>query len=98
MSDLCVCMRDVFSELNYVIEGSLAFCALKLFLCFILCLMCSWSSLHVECILPFGMLCLSAWRMMCVKMVFAVYMSGGGRMSEKAATVSVVNCVQFAFL
>ena len=34
--------------------------------------MCSGSSLHVECILPFGMLCLSAWRMMFVKMAFAV--------------------------
>ena len=33
-----------------------------------------------------------------MKMVFAVCMSGGGRMSEKAASVSVVNCVQFAFL
>ena len=54
------------------IEGSLAFCALMLFLCYILCLMCSGSSL------PFGMLCLSAWRMMFVKMVFAVCMSGGG--------------------
>ena len=31
-------------------------------------------------------------------MVCAVYMSGGGRMSEKEALVSVVNCVQFAFL
>ena len=50
------------------------------------------------CILPFGMLCLSAWRMMFVKMVFAVCMSGGGRMSEKVASVYVVNCVQFAFL
>ena len=40
----------------------------------------------------------SAGRMMFVKMVFAVCMSGGGRMSEKAASVSVVNCVQFAFL
>ena len=38
--------------------------------------MCSGSSLHVECILPFGMLCLSAWRMMFVKMVFAVCISG----------------------
>ena len=74
MSDLCDCMRDVISE----IEGSHAFCALMLFLCSILCLMCSGSSLHVECILPFGMLCLSAWRMMFVKMVFAVCMSGGG--------------------
>ena len=98
MSDLCVCMRDVISEFNSEIEGSLAFCALMLFLCSIWCFMCSGSSLHVGCILPFGMLCLSAWRMMFVKMVFAVRMSGGGRMSEKAASVSVVNCVQFAFL
>ena len=43
-----------------------------------LCFMCSGCSLHVECILTFGMLCLSAWRMMFVKMVFAVCMSGGG--------------------
>ena len=74
------------------------FSALMLFLCSILCLMCSWSSLYVECILCFGMLCLSGWRMMFVKMVFAVCMSGGSSMSEKAASVSVVNCVQFAFL
>ena len=47
----------------------------------------------MECILPFGMLCLSAGRMM-----FAVCMSRRGRMSEKAASVSVVNYVQFAFL
>ena len=85
-------MRDVISEFISRIEGSFAFCALMLFPCSILCLMCSGSSLHVECILPSGMLCLSAWRMM-----FAVCMSGGGRMSEKAASVSVVNCVQFAF-
>ena len=52
----------------------------------------------MECILPFGMLCLSAWIMKFVKMVFAVCMSGGGRMSEKTASVSVMNCVQFAFL
>ena len=54
MSDLCVCMRDVTSEYNSEIEGSLAFCALMLFLC-------SGSRLHVECILPFGMLGLSVW-------------------------------------
>ena len=30
----------------------------------------------MECILPFGMMCLSAWRMM--KMVFEVCISGGG--------------------
>ena len=60
--------------------------------------MFSGSSLHVECILLFGMLCLSVWRMMFVKMVFAVCMSGGGRISEKAVSVSVMNYVQFAFL
>ena len=98
MSDVCVFMRDVISEFNSEIEGSLAFWALMLFLCSILCPMCSGSSLHVGCILPFGMLCLSAWRMMFVRMVFVVCMCGGGRMSEKAASVSVVNCVQFAFL
>ena len=42
--------------------------------------MWSGSSLHEECIFPFGMLCLSAWIMMFVKMVFAVCMSGGGIM------------------
>ena len=50
MSDVCVCMRDLVSEFNSVIEGSLAFCALMLFLCSILCFMCSGISLHVECI------------------------------------------------
>ena len=78
MLDLCVCMRDVISEFNSEIEGSLAFYALMLFLCSTLWLMCSGSSLHVECILPFGMLCLSVWRVLFVKMVFAVCISGRG--------------------
>ena len=34
----------------------------------------------VSCLL--WMLCLSAWKMRFVKMVFAVCMSGGGRMSD----------------
>ena len=71
-------MRDVISEFNSEIEGSLAFCALILFLCSIVCLMCSGGSLHVECILPFGMLYLSAWRMMFVKMVFELCISARG--------------------
>ena len=50
MSVLCVCMRYVISEFKSEIEGSFAFCALKLFLCSILCPICSGSSLHVECI------------------------------------------------
>ena len=69
MSDVCVCICDVISEFNSEIEGSLAFCALNVFRCSILCLMCSRSSLHEECILPFGMLCFSAWIMIFVKMV-----------------------------
>ena len=66
MSVLCVCMRDVNSEINSEIVGLLVFCTLMLFWCSILCLMCFGSSLHMECILPFGMLCLSARRMMFV--------------------------------
>ena len=42
MSDLCVCMRDVISEFNSQIEGSLAFCALMLFLCSILYVFLEW--------------------------------------------------------
>ena len=71
-------LNYVISEFNSEIERSLAFCVLMLFLCSILCLMCSGSSLHVECILPFGMLCLPAWRIMFVKMVFSMCISGGG--------------------
>ena len=78
ISYLCVCMRDVISEFNSVIRGSHASCALMLILCSILWLMCSESSLQAECILTFGMLCLSAWRMMFVKTVFAMCISGGG--------------------
>ena len=39
MSDLCVCMRNVISEFNSEIEGSLAFCALMLFL-YSICVLC----------------------------------------------------------
>ena len=49
-----------------------------LFMCSILCHMCSGSSLDVECILLFGMLCLCSWIIMFVKIVFAVGMFGGG--------------------
>ena len=56
---VCVCMRDVISEFNSEIKGSLVICAMMLFLCSILCLMCSGSWFaHEECILRFGMLCL----------------------------------------
>ena len=47
MSDLCVCMKDAISEFNSEIEGSHASCALMLFLCSIVCRMCSGSAFHV---------------------------------------------------
>ena len=67
------CDFGVYSE----IEGSLAFCALMCF-CVLFCVLCV---LGVVCIWSVSCLlgcCLSAWRMMFVKMVFAVRMSGGG--------------------
>ena len=72
MSDLWVCMRDVISEFNSKNEGSHASWALMLFLCSILCLICSGSSLHVECNLPLGMLCLPTWIMMFVMCVYLI--------------------------
>ena len=90
-----VCLKsDCVGELS--VEGSLAPCVPMSFLCSILCRKCSGSSLHAECISPFVMLCLSAWRMMFVKMVFAVCMAGGGRMSEKAALMYAVKCAQYS--
>ena len=53
MSDLCVGMRDVVSEFVLSSTGLHASCGLMLFLCSISCLMCSGSSLHVECVLSF---------------------------------------------
>ena len=71
VSDLCVCMRDVISLFKSEIEGSHSFCALMLFQCSILRLMCSGRSLHVACILPFGCyVCLR--EELFVKMVFQI--------------------------
>ena len=78
MSDLCVCMRDVNSKFKSEIDGSHVSCALMLFLCSMLCFMCSGNSLPVECIFLFRMLCLSAWRMMFENIVFVVCISVGG--------------------
>ena len=71
MSDVCVCMRDVISEFNSEIEGSLAFCALMLFLCCILYLMC----LEVVCMwsVSFRLGCCVCLREECEDGVFSVY-------------------------
>ena len=52
--------------------GSQVFALLMLFLCVILRTMSSGRSLQLLCILPFGMLCLSAISMMFVKIRLAV--------------------------
>ena len=53
------------------------FALLMLFLCVILHTMSSGKSLQLLCILPFGMLCLSAISMMFVKIMLAVCMFMG---------------------
>ena len=74
------------------------FALLMLFLCVILHTMSSNKSLQLLCILPFGMLCLSAISMMFVKIMLAVCMLVGMVVRAKADYVSFVNCVQSAFL
>ena len=51
MSDLCICTRDVISELNFEIEGLHASCALICYLCVlkVVC-MCSISCLSGCCV------------------------------------------------
>ena len=69
---ICFCMSEVISSFKSLRAGSQVFTLLMLFLCVILHTM--WSgimSLQLQCILPFGMLCLSAISMMFVKIMFS---------------------------
>lgn len=91
-------MSEVISLFNCLRAGSQVFALLMLFLCVILHIMWSGKSLQLLCILPFGMLCLSANRMMFVNILLAVCMFVGVVVCEKACSVSVVYCVQLAFL
>ena len=54
------CMSEVISSFKSLTAGSQVFSLLMLFLCVILHTMWSGKSLQLLCILPFGMLCLSA--------------------------------------
>ena len=56
---------------------SQVFVLLMLFRCVILHIMGSGKSQQLQCILPFGILCLSVIRIMCVKIILAVYMLVG---------------------
>ena len=67
---LCFCMSEVISSFRSLRAGSQVFALLMLFLCVILHTMSSGKSLQLLCILPFGMLCLSAISMMFVKIMW----------------------------
>ena len=67
-------------------------------MCVILHTRWSGKSLQLLCILPFGMLCLSAISMMFVKIMLAVCMLVGMVVCAKAHSMSSVNCVLSAFL
>ena len=60
-------MSEVIFSFRSLRAGSQVFALLMLFLCVILHTMSSGKSLQLLCILPFGMLCLSAISMMFVK-------------------------------
>ena len=64
---ICVfCMSEVISSFKSLRTGSEVFALLMMFLCVILHTMWSGKSLQLLCILPFGILCLSAISWQCV--------------------------------
>ena len=73
----CLCMSEVMSSFRSLRVGSQVFALLMLFLFVILHTMSSGTSLQLLCILPFGMLCMSAISMMFVKIMLAVCMLVG---------------------
>ena len=74
---LCFSMSEVISSFKSLRAGLHVFTLLMLFLCVILHTIWSGKSLQLLCILLFGMLCLSAIRMMFVKIMLAVCMLVG---------------------
>ena len=70
-------MAEFISSFRSLRAGSQVFALLMLFFCVILHTMSSGKSLQLLCILPFGMLCLSAISIMFVKILLAVCMLGG---------------------
>ena len=70
-------MSQVISSFRSLRAGLQVFAHLMLFICVILHTMSSGKSLQLLCILPFGMLCLSAISMMFLKIMLAVCMLMG---------------------
>ena len=71
------CMSEVIPSFKSLRAGSQVFALIMLSLCVILHTMWSGKSLQLLCILPFGMLCLSAISVMFVKIMLAVCMLVG---------------------
>ena len=80
-------MSEVIPSFKSLRTGLQVFDLLMLFLCVILHTMWSGKSLQLLCILPFGVLCLSAISMMFVKIMLAVYIGGYGGLSESGLGV-----------
>ena len=74
---ICFVCVFVCRKVRSLRAGSQVFTLLMLFLCVILHTMSSGKSLQLLCILPYGMLCLSAISMMFVKIMLAVCMLVG---------------------
>ena len=70
-------MSEVISSFKSLRAGSQVFALLMLFLCVSLQTMWSGKSMQWLCILPFGMLCLSAMSMPFVKIMLTVCMVVG---------------------
>ena len=81
-------MSKVLSSFRSLKVGSPVFPLLMLYLCVILHNMWSGKSLQLLCISPFGILCLSAIRMMFVNILLAVCMLLGIVVRAKANSVS----------
>ena len=69
---MCICVPEAISSFRSLRAGSQLFALFMFFLCVILHTMWSGKSLQLLCILPFGILCLSAIKIMFVKIQFAV--------------------------
>ena len=87
---LCFCMSEVISSFQNLGARSQVFALLMLFLCVILHTMWSGKSLQLLCIMPFGMLCLSAISMMFVKNRLAVCMLVGMMVFRELCPCSVL--------
>ena len=90
-------MSEVILELRGLRAGSQGFALLMLSLCVNLHTMCLGNNLEVLGILPFGKLCMSASRIMLVKILFTVCMLSVMVVCEKANSLPFVNCVSSYF-